>query len=74
MLLLTGTLIFDEVKLQAFFECVFVDVIFNTNPRTRENETFKICLLSNMALLKLRLGEGFQCLKQDSTIQTITES
>ena len=40
MLLLTGTLIFDEVKLQAFFECVFVDIILNTNPRTREKEIF----------------------------------
>jgi hypothetical protein len=64
VLLLTGTLIFDEVKLQAFFERVFVDIIFNTDPRTREKEIFKICLLSNMEILKLSLGEDLQCQNQ----------
>jgi hypothetical protein len=41
IIILTGTLIFDEIELQSLFECIFVDIIFHTDPGTREKQYFK---------------------------------
>jgi hypothetical protein len=62
IIILTGSLIFDEVELQSLFECIFVDIIFHTDPATREKIYFKKSVPHHTQvwpLHRLSLGTNF---------------